>query len=179
MLRAAFIASMPKSLLPSCAFVFLLSGCGDGKPGALDKAGYHVDGKTVWYLQSWTSKPFEVTGADVASFEHPLPKGESVYAKDRSQVYLSGRALPGVDPATFEIIDGRYSRDAKFVYRGAERICDDPAHFQVLSANFVRNSKAVYRLYPKVEVQSRMWRTFAAWPRRKATPTLQTVRTCT
>jgi hypothetical protein len=145
---------MLKSLLPSCAFVLLLSSCGDGKPGALDKAGYHVDGKTVWYLASWTSTPFTVAGVDVASFEHPLPKGESIYAKDKNHVYLSGHALKDVDPATFEILDGRYSRDAKFVYRGEERICDDPANFQVLSSNFVKNSKAVYRLYPQVEVQT-------------------------
>jgi hypothetical protein len=154
--HAAFIHPMPKSLLPSCfcALVFLLSACGDGKPGAWDKAGYHKDGKTVWYLASWTSTPFTVAGVDVATFEHPLPKGESTYAKDKNHVYLSGHALSGVDPATFEIIDGRYSRDAKFVYRGEERICDDPAHFEVLSGNFVKNSKAVYRLYPKVEVQT-------------------------
>jgi hypothetical protein len=151
---------MPKSLLPFCfcALVLLLSltACGDGKPGAFDKAGYHVarDGKTVWYLASWTSTPFAVAGVDVATFEHPLPKGESTYAKDKNHVYLSGHALPGVDAATFEIINGRYSRDATSVYRGEERICDDPAHFEVLSSNFVKNSKAVYRLYPKVEVQT-------------------------
>ncbi|RBP47673.1 DKNYY family protein [Roseimicrobium gellanilyticum] len=145
---------MLKSLLPSCALVLLLSSCGDGKPGAFDKAGYHVDGKVVWYLQSWTSSPFQVAGADVATFEHPLPKGESSYAKDKNHVYLSGRALKDVDPATFEILDGRYSRDAKYVHRGEERICDDPANFEVLSGNFVKNSKAVYRLYPQVEVQT-------------------------
>ncbi|QIF01000.1 DKNYY domain-containing protein [Roseimicrobium sp. ORNL1] len=145
---------MLKSLLPFCAFAFLLSSCGDGKPGAFDKAGYHVDGTKVWYLATWTAKPFEVVGADAASFKHPLPKGESIYAKDKNHVYLRARVVPGADPATFEMFDDEYSRDAKFVYRGEERICDDSANFEVLGGNFVKNSKAVYRLYPKVEVQT-------------------------
>jgi hypothetical protein len=145
---------MLKSLLPSCVFVLLLSSCGDGKPGAFSKSGYHVDGKIVWYLESWTSQPFEIAGVDVTTFEHPIPKGEAAYARDKNHVYLRGQALPGVDAATFEILDDRYSRDASHVYRGTERICDDPAHFQVLSLNFVKNSKAVYRTHPRVEVQT-------------------------
>lgn len=148
---------LPRLLRVLCASVCcaLLSACGDGKPGAFDKSGYHVDGAKVWYLENWTSKPFEVAGVDASTFQCPLPKDASeTYARDRHRVYLRGRALAGVDPATFEILDGSYSRDASHVYRGETRICDDPAHFEVLSANFVKNSKVVYRLYPQVEVQT-------------------------
>lgn len=144
--RPAIFLALVASLFTSC-------GDGSGKPGAFDKAGYHVRDKVVWYLPTWTSQPFTVEGADVSTFTFPLPKdGDAIYARDKASIYLRGRALKGVDVATFELIDQDYSRDARNVYRGDMLICDDPKNFQALSANFVKNGHAVYRLYPKVEV---------------------------
>lgn len=83
--------------------------------------------------------------ADAKTFTFPLPKGEGVsLAKDAKHVFLQGRVIPGADPATFEIFEGRFTRDAKNVYAGHEVYCDDPANFEVVSINFVKNSHSVY-----------------------------------
>ena len=128
-----------------CAWCLLLSSCGRGKPGHFDRAGYHVRQGVVWYLPSWTSEAFVVVGADAATFKFPLPKGsEQTFARDAKQVFLNGKVIPGADPATFEIVDHRFTRDAKNVYCNHEVFCDDPAHFSRVSVNFVKNGHAVY-----------------------------------
>ncbi|OAI56010.1 hypothetical protein AYO49_04980 [Verrucomicrobiaceae bacterium SCGC AG-212-N21] len=123
----------------------LLSSCSKGKPNAFDRAGYHVREGVVWYLPSWTSEPFVVKDADVASLKFPLPKGtDQDFARDATHVFLSGKTIPGADPATFEIFDHRFSRDARNVYLGHDVFCGDPAHFSRVSGNFVKNGHSVY-----------------------------------
>ncbi len=132
-----------------------LAACDSEKPRPMDRAGYHVREGRVWFMSTWTSAPFEVPGADAATFVWPLRGGDLAdYAKDRQRVFLRGQPVKDADPASFEILTDGFSRDAAHVFRGDTVICDDPAHFEILSANFVKNSKAVYRLHPTVEVQT-------------------------
>lgn len=131
------------------AFAVMLSlcftGCGRGKPGGFDRSGYHVRGGVVWFHRDWTSEAFSIAGADVATFEYPLPHGtEADYARDVKRVYLRGQVIPGADPATFEIVDPRFARDARQVYLGHQVFCDDPANFSRVSINFVKNGHSVY-----------------------------------
>lgn len=131
--------------------VFLACGPKDKPPGALDRSGYHVRGTKVYFLPNWTSRASEVQGADIPTFESPLPKGtEADYARDKQFVYWRGNKMPGVDPKTFEILDGSYVRDSRNVYRNAVLICNDAPHFEVVSGNFVKNSHTVYGLYPAI-----------------------------
>ncbi len=126
-----------------------ITACGRGKPGAWDQAGYHVRGKVVWYLRNWTSQPFEVTGADAASFKYPLPNdGDRIYALDKARVYWSGQEVPGADPASFRIVDATFARDRKFIYFNTYVVCDDPDHFERISPIFVKNGHTVYTLSP-------------------------------
>ena len=123
------------------------TGCGKGKPGAWDRSGYHVRGGVLWFLPNWTSEPFVVKEADLATFQFPLPKGtEADYARDAKHVFLRGRVLPGADPATFEVLEGAFARDAKSVFLGDQVFCDDAPHFERVSINFVKNGHSVYRV---------------------------------
>lgn len=129
------------------AVICCLTGCGNGKPGAFSGNGYHVRDGIVWFLSDWTSQAFEVTSADAATFKFPLPNGtNSDYAKDAKHVFLRGQIIPGADPATFEVLRGVFSRDAKQVYAGREVFCDDAPHFEMVSINFVKNGHSVYRV---------------------------------
>lgn len=124
-----------------------VTGCGKGKPGAFDRSGYHVRGGVIWFLPNWTSEPFVVKDADLATFQFPLPKGtEADYARDAKHVFLRGRVLAGADPTTFEVLEGPFARDAKSVFLGDQVFCDDAPHFERVSINFVKNGHSVYRL---------------------------------
>lgn len=145
LVRSADFGVARRFLLVAWLCLPMLTACGRGKPGALDSSGYHVRQGKVWYLANWTSEAFVVADADVKTFTFPLPKGEGrSFAKDAKHVFLQGRVIPGADPATFEIFEGRFTRDAKNVYVNHEVYCDDPANFEVVSINFVKNSHSVY-----------------------------------
>lgn len=126
-----------------------------GPPGALDQSGYHVRNGVVYFLPNWTSKAFIVEQAEAATLETPLPGGTVAdYAKDRRHVFYRGTIVDKADPATFEILDDRFARDAQHVFSGSRLLCDDSPHFTVVSANFVKNSRSVYRLHPAVAIVS-------------------------
>lgn len=129
---------------------FGLAACRDGKPGFFDRSGYHVRDGVVWFLPNWTSHAFVVQNADPATFVFPLPKGgDTDYARDAKRVFLAGRVIPDADAATFEIIDERFTRDARHVFLGRDVFCDDPQYFSRVSVNFVKDSQVVYDLNPK------------------------------
>lgn len=139
MSRSAFFVAL------SVLLAAVLTSCGRGKPGTFDRSGYHVRGGVVWFLAGWPSEAFEVKGADAASFHFPLPGGtEAEFGRDAKHVFLRGLVIPGADPATFEIVDHRFTRDSKQVYFSHHVFCDDPANFTRVSGNFVKNSRAVF-----------------------------------
>jgi hypothetical protein len=49
----------------------------------IDTAGYHVTDDTVYYLKAFPGKAFDISGADVASFQ----VFDQTYARDESNVY--------------------------------------------------------------------------------------------
>ncbi|WP_264040420.1 DKNYY domain-containing protein [Mycolicibacterium hodleri] len=125
------------------AVVAALAGCDrGGSPDSLfDSAGYHVRGDAVFYLQAFPGKAVEVGGADAATFD-PLDR---TFGKDRSTVYVDGRALADADPATFELLDRPdFAKDADHVYQRDTVFSDDPDHFELLDGNLARDSDAVY-----------------------------------
>lgn len=127
----------------SLVAVALLPACNrDTPPSSLFNAGgYHVRGEKVYYLRSFPGDAFEIDGADPASF-HPF---DQTYARDKSTVYVDGRALPGADASTFELLDRPgFAKDARHVYQRDRRLSDDPAHFELLDGDLSKDSAAVY-----------------------------------
>lgn len=117
----------------SLVAVALLPACNrDTPPSSLFSAGgYHVRGEKVYYLRSFPGDAFEIDGADPASF-HAF---DQTYARDKSTVYVDGRALPGADASTFELLDGDLSKDSAAVYwSDGEVLSEDPAHFAIISS---------------------------------------------
>ena len=81
-------------MLPACSR--------NGAPDSFfDAAGYHVREDRVYYLQAFPGKASEIDGADAASF-HALDR---TFAKDRSTVYVDGRAAARRRPASFVLLD--------------------------------------------------------------------------
>lgn len=106
-----------------------------------DAAGYHVKGSTVYYLNAFPGEAFEIGGADAATFQ----VFDTTYARDKSNVYVSGSPIPGADAPSFQLLDRpSFGRDRHHVYQLATAISDDPAHFELLDANLSEDSHAVY-----------------------------------
>lgn len=125
------------------AVVGLLPACSrDATPDSLfDVAGYHVRGDTVFYLNAFPGKAFEIAGADPSSFE----VFDQTYARDRSNVYLDGTALAGADPATFRLLDRPgFAADAHRVYLRDKPISTDPGHFELLDGPYAGDAQRVY-----------------------------------
>ena len=109
----------------------LLPACSRNRtPNSLfDAAGYHVTDDTVYYLNAFPGKAFQIDGADVASFQ----VFDQTYARDGSNVYLDGAVLPGADAATFQPLERPgFAKDAHHVYRRDVALSSDPAHFELL-----------------------------------------------
>lgn len=92
-------------------------------------------------------KPFGIKNYDYHSFEavgHDYYRGLRVYAKDKNQVYMNERLLPGADPAHFELLT-IYSKDKQHVFyedlpvKGA-----DAATFEYLGWTFAKDKNQVY-----------------------------------
>lgn len=127
----------------SLVAVALLPACNrEAPPSSLFNAGgYHVRGEKIYYLRSFPGDAFEIDGADPASF-HVF---DQTYARDKSTVYVDGRALPGADARTFDLLDRPgFAKDANHVYQRDRRLSDDPTHFELLDGELSKDSAAVY-----------------------------------
>jgi hypothetical protein len=135
---------MRKVVVGLCIAVLALSSaCGrNSAPNSLfDAAGYHVKGDTVYYLNAFPGKAFEIAGVDASSFE----AFDATYARDRSNVYLDGYVLSGADAATFQPLDrSGFAKDAHHVYLRDVPISSDPAHFDLLEGQLAKDGAAVY-----------------------------------
>jgi hypothetical protein len=122
------------ALLPACSK--------NSAPSSLfDGVGYHVRGDKVYWMGGFPDKPHEVVGVDAASFQ----AFDSTYARDKSNVYFDGRAVPGADAASVELL-GRpgFFKDRRHVYQLDRPISDDPEHFELLDGSLSKDSAAVY-----------------------------------
>jgi hypothetical protein len=135
---------MRKVLAGVCVVALaLLPACSRNRtPNSLfDAAGYHVAEDTVYYLNAFPGKAFQIDMVDVASF-HVF---DQTYARDKSNVYLDGAVLPGADAATFQPLQRPgFAKDAHHVYLRATAISSDPAHFELLDGELAKDGAAVY-----------------------------------
>jgi hypothetical protein len=135
---------MRKVLVGLCVVALaLLPACSRNRtPNSLfDAAGYHVTDDTVYYLNAFPGKAFQIDGVDVASF-HVF---DQTYARDKSHVYLNGGVLSGADAATFQPLERPgFAKDAQHVYQRDAAISTDPAHFELLDGELSKDGSAVY-----------------------------------
>lgn len=124
------------------AFAMLPACDRNGAPDSFfDAAGYHVHENRVYYLQAFPGTASHIDGADAASFQAL----DRTFAKDRSTVYVDGRALPEADPASFVLLDRPdFARDRDHVYQRDRVLSDDPVHFELLGGNLAKDGEAVY-----------------------------------
>ena len=131
--------------------VGLLLACGrNGAPNSLfDSAGYHVRDGTVYYLNAFPGKAFEINGADAASFEAL----DSTYGRDKSTVYINGARLTDADAASFELLDrAGFAKDRRHVFQRDRAISDDPATFQLLAGAYARDDRRVFYFTDQIPV---------------------------
>jgi DKNYY family protein len=135
---------MRKLIAAVCVAAFaVLPACSrSGAPDSFfDGAGYHVHEDRVYYVQAFPGKASEIDGADASSFQAL----DRTFAKDRSTVYVDGRALSGADPSSFVLLDRPdFARDGAHVYQRDRVISDDPRHFELLGGNLAKDGEAVY-----------------------------------
>jgi len=71
-------------------------------PNRLSDSGYYIRITKVYYYPGFgLSEPFEIEGADRTTFEIITDQ----YAKDKSQVYFNGIAIPKAAPQTFRVLN--------------------------------------------------------------------------
>jgi hypothetical protein len=92
--------------------------------------GYGKDERGVYYYD-YDGKPTLLKKVDPATF---VSLGDKTFAKDANHVFLGAAVLPKADPATWEVIAGVYSRDAKRLYwRKVALPGVNPKKFRVLT----------------------------------------------
>ena len=134
---------MRKLSLLCLALLAAVAGCSDGPPSSLfNQAGYYVRGDTVYYLDAFPGKAFEIEGADPATFEK---LDDQTYAKDRSAVYIDGGVLAGADPATFQLLnEPNYGRDAVHIFLRGRVLTEDPDHFVFVGSGLTKDRVHVF-----------------------------------
>lgn len=121
----------------------LSGGCSRAQePNSLfDDAGYHIRDSTVFYLNPFPGKAFEVTGADAPTFE----VFDRTYARDKEHVYINGHLLQGAQAVSFELLDRPgFSKDNRRVYQHDQPISTDPDNFELLGSDLSKDSTNVY-----------------------------------
>jgi hypothetical protein len=103
-------------------------------------SGYYIRRTKVFYLGGFPSTAVEIYGADVNTFQII----DSVYAKDKSNVYFNGFVIPDSDPATFELLGTWFSRDKNHVYVSGQIFTDDPENFEIIDGNIYIDSQHIY-----------------------------------
>jgi len=120
-----------------------LGGCSrEDEPNSLvDAAGYHVRDDTVWYLNPFPGKAFEIGDADPGSFQAI----DRTYARDRERVFINGQLLGGAHAESFRLLDRPgFSQDRDRVYQHDQPISTDPGHFELLAGDLAKDSVNVY-----------------------------------
>lgn len=98
---------------------------------------YAADAEHVWYAGRL------MKNAHAASFS--VYKADTCFAQDQGQVYFEGAALPRVDPATWEYLQGGFSRDAKSAYFCEQKLPRaDVKSWQPQTPSFSKDVKQVY-----------------------------------
>jgi hypothetical protein len=121
--------------------VFAYLALQDRPPSRLSDSGYHLRRSKVFFYPGFgLSSPFEIIGADRASFEVL----DHSYARDDSRVYLDGVAIPAADPSTFKLLSPPFALDARHVYVNHNIFSDDPLHFEQVQGNISRDSQYIY-----------------------------------
>jgi|GEM_PF-1848494 hypothetical protein len=101
-----------------------------------------------------------VSEADSATFEivqesAGMSDYESLYGKDREQVYFDGIVLPEAKPNSFRVLVsllGGYGKDEGHVYFQAGMLAEaDVATFAVLNPEYGKDKNAVYRRGERIE----------------------------
>jgi DKNYY family protein len=68
-----------------------------------------------------------------------------LYTKDGQTVHVNGNPIPGVDPSTFEVLQGAYARDGRRVYYCDRPIAEaDLSSFRPLDGPYARDVTRVY-----------------------------------
>jgi hypothetical protein len=103
-------------------------------------SGYYIRGNKVYYLAGFPSTAFEIGSANVQAFTII----DTQYALDDVHVYFTGSAIEDADPATFELLESPFSRDARHVYVSGTIFTNDPVNFEIVSGNALRDSQHIY-----------------------------------
>lgn len=106
-----------------CLICLIIGGIGyfyfaNQPPNRLSDSGYYIRITKVYYYHGFgLSEPFEIQGADIASFEI-LDELEQ-YAKDKNHVYFQGVIIPEADTQTFSVLNENYNCavDANHAYQ--------------------------------------------------------------
>lgn len=94
-----------------CLICLVIGGIGyfyfaNQPPNRLSDSGYYIRITKVYYYSGFgLSEPFEIVGADKASFEII----NTQYAKDKSKVYFQGAIIPEADSQTFSVLNENYN----------------------------------------------------------------------
>lgn len=114
------------------ALLAVAVACGGAPSSLFNAAGYYVRGGTVYYLDAFPGKVFEIEHADAKTFDIL----NTTYAKDTSTVYVDGAPLAEADPASFELLpEPDFSKDAGHVFVRGDVLSTDPAHFEFLDGD--------------------------------------------
>lgn len=80
----------PTAALCLLAVAILVACTRNGPPNSLfESAGYHVRDGTVYYLNAFPGKAFEIDDADAATFTVL----DSTYGRDKSHIFINGVPL--------------------------------------------------------------------------------------
>jgi DKNYY family len=123
---ACLFAVLPlTSVAAFCTLWFVGDGTGSGYE--------QVDGEWSYVVHTHRGADVTKLGADNASFE-VLPDGKGDYAKDKNRVFLQKFVIVGVDPATFVLLKGFYSKDKSRMYCGTVPMqVSGPGAFEVVN----------------------------------------------
>ncbi len=112
------------SLIAATAALFLKS-C--EMPDGL-KLGYYIENGEVVRYSGFPAQRRVVSAADARTFK-PINKE---YGKDSKQVFLREDPISGADPASFEYLDGSFSRDKNHGYSNGRPISDEGTRFNIV-----------------------------------------------
>lgn len=133
----------------------------------LERQGFAADGRHVWAhatVRSDDPEHFEFLAADLTKdrshvywadgsvlsddpggFEVVSDVDHYVFTKDAEAVHVNGAAIVGAEPATFRVLDGAYSRDARGAFYFTDPMPDaDLESLEVLEGPYARDARHAY-----------------------------------